>query len=276
MANLSDFIVNRFLTLMSGDANAQSEIVNAIQSGGSALSNIIAGTNISLSLVNGQLTINGSGGGVSTFNGLSGAIVLAAGTNITLTPSGNTITVSAAGSSGANTALSNLIATSINQSLIASVDNTSNLGSSTKSWHNLYITSIFDGANQLAIDVNNRTLTQANGTPSISWQGGVDINGQRLSSVLNPTFAQDAATKNYVDNKILVFTSTATVGGAASEAVAVTGLLASDTILSVSQKTGGGAALPILGWSTQVNNGITLIYSADMGSGAVVLVAVKR
>jgi len=75
---------------------------------------------------------------------------------------------------------------------------------------------------------------------------------------------------------ILVFASTATVGGAASEAVTVTGLLSGDTILSVSQKTPGGAALPLLGWSTQITAGITVIYSADMGPGAVVLVAVKR
>lgn len=97
--------------------------------------------------------------------------------------------------------------------------------------------------------------------------------GQVLTATTGaaPSWENPAASFN-----ILVFTSTATVGGAASEAVTVTGLLSTDTILSVSQKTGGGAALPILGWSTQVNGGITVIYSADMGSGAVVLVAVKR
>lgn len=77
-------------------------------------------------------------------------------------------------------------------------------------------------------------------------------------------------------NSIIVFSSTATAGGAATEAVTVTGLLSSDTILSVSQKTKGGNSLPLLGWSTQINDGITVIYSADMGSGAIVLVSVKR
>jgi hypothetical protein len=39
----------------------------------------------------------GGGGGVTSLNGLTGAVVLAAGTNITLTPSGNTITIASSG-----------------------------------------------------------------------------------------------------------------------------------------------------------------------------------
>lgn len=41
-----------------------------------------------------------SGVAVTSINGLTGAVILAAGTNITLTPVGNTITISAAGGSG--------------------------------------------------------------------------------------------------------------------------------------------------------------------------------
>lgn len=41
------------------------------------------------------------GGGVTSFNTLTGAVVLAAGTNITLTPVGNTITIASTGSGGA-------------------------------------------------------------------------------------------------------------------------------------------------------------------------------
>lgn len=39
-------------------------------------------------------------GGVTTINGLSGAVTLAAGSNITLTPSGNTITIASTGGGG--------------------------------------------------------------------------------------------------------------------------------------------------------------------------------
>lgn len=57
-----------------------------------------------------------------TVNGLSGALTLAAGSGITITPSGNTLTIAASGGSGANTALSNLATTAINADLIFAVD----------------------------------------------------------------------------------------------------------------------------------------------------------
>lgn len=61
---------------------------------------------------------SGGSGGVTTLNGESGAINLVAGTNITITPVGQNITIDATGSSGANTALSNLASTAINTNLI--------------------------------------------------------------------------------------------------------------------------------------------------------------
>lgn len=47
-------------------------------------------------------TINcaGGGGGVTTVNGLSGALTLAAGTNITIVPAGNTLTINSTGIGG--------------------------------------------------------------------------------------------------------------------------------------------------------------------------------
>jgi hypothetical protein len=127
--------------------------------------------------------------------------------------------------------------------------------------------------------------TSLNNLVSPTLNTALNMGTFQINALANPTSAQDAATKSYVDTaiagvgvsfNILAFTSNPTVGGAAVEAVTVTGLLSTDTILSVSQKTKGGANLPILGWSSQVTNGISIIYSADMGPGAVVLVAVKR
>lgn len=43
------------------------------------------------------LSVVGGGGGVSSLNTLTGAVILAAGANITLTPAGNTITIAATG-----------------------------------------------------------------------------------------------------------------------------------------------------------------------------------
>lgn len=75
---------------------------------------------------------------------------------------------------------------------------------------------------------------------------------------------------------LLVLTSAASVGGAATEVMTLTGLLTTDTILSVSQKTPGASSLPLLGYSTQATNHLTAIFSADPGAGAVIVVAIKR
>lgn len=70
--------------------------------------------------------------------------------------------------------------------------------------------------------------------------------------------------------------SAAGAGGAATEAMTVEGLKADDEIVSVSQQTPGGNNLPLLGWSTQVDGGITGIWSADPGAGAVLQLLVRR
>ncbi len=74
----------------------------------------------------------------------------------------------------------------------------------------------------------------------------------------------------------LAFNSAATAGSNATETVVVTGVLATDTLLSVSQSVPGANNLPLIGFNTLANNAITLVYSADPGAGAVVVVSVKR
>ena len=58
----------------------------------------ISGTNVTLGQVGQAITINSTGGGVSSVNSLVGAITLAAGSNVTVTPSGNTLTIAATAS----------------------------------------------------------------------------------------------------------------------------------------------------------------------------------
>lgn len=73
-----------------------------------------------------------------------------------------------------------------------------------------------------------------------------------------------------------VYTSSAGAGGAATEAMTLTGLASGDTIVAVTQKTKGANNLPLLGWSTQAANALTGIWSADPGAGAVIQVFVLK
>jgi hypothetical protein len=80
-----------------------------------------------------------------------------------------------------------------------------------------------------------------------------------------------------VQNKALkTFTSAAGAGGAATEALVVTGLLATDTILAVSQSVKGANSLPLLGFNTPAANALTGVWSANPGAGSVIVVTVLR
>jgi len=101
------------------------------------------------------------------------------------------------------------------------------------------------------------------------------------SSNITALQAADVVLTNAVATKqtasgLLTIDCNASAGGAATEALTCTGLLLTDTILSVVQKTPGANSLPLLGWSTVIAGGLTGIWSADPGAGAVVMIAVKR
>ena len=75
---------------------------------------------------------------------------------------------------------------------------------------------------------------------------------------------------------IQVYVSSAGAGGAATEAMVLTGLAAADTILAVSQKTKGANSFPLLGWTTLAANALTCVWEGDPGAGAVVVVVVHK
>lgn len=103
-------------------------------------------------------------------------------------------------SAGANTALSNLTTTSINQGLVPSIDSSFNLGTTTKVWDFLYINQISDASNITAIHIPARQLRNSSAATVIDFSGtDPSLNTHKLTNVVDPTSPQDAATKAYVD-----------------------------------------------------------------------------
>lgn len=121
------------------------------------------------------------------------------------------------------------------------------------------------------------TITSTTSFADVSesyFEGGQNLNkghqrgsDQHLAQILNAKLDE---------SQILVFTSTAGAGGAATEAMVLTGLKTTDVILSVVQKTKGANNLPLLGWTTVAANSLTAVWSADPGAGSVIVVSVKR
>lgn len=71
--------------------------------------------------------------------------------------------------------------------------------------------------------------------------------------------------------------SAASAGGGATENdVAVSGLLAADLILAVSQRVAGGNSLALIGWADQKAGSLDLTWTGDPGAGAITEVLVLR
>lgn len=120
----------------------------------------------------------------------------------------------AASGGGANLTLSNLISPiGINVDIIPNVTNTKNMGNGFKFWLGGFFTSVFTGtigtaAQITAIDVDNNKL-KTNTTTKLDWSGtNLDINTRKIVNVVDPTSAQDVATKSYVDSHVPVVNPT--------------------------------------------------------------------
>jgi len=100
-------------------------------------------------------------------------------------------------------------------------------------------------------------------------QGGQTKDGEGLADLIRTLEGE---------GQVLALQSTASAGGGATEDdVAVVGLLATDTILSVTQRVpGAGVGKVFIGWADKKAGSLDLTWDDDPGAGAIVVVAVKR
>lgn len=75
---------------------------------------------------------------------------------------------------------------------------------------------------------------------------------------------------------IFALDTAASLGGAATEAVTLTGALSTDSILGVSQKVKGANSTALNGFNTLIDNGITLSWTANPGANSVATVLLQR
>ncbi len=178
-------------------------------------------------------------------------------------------------SSGANTALSNLTTTSINQSLIPNANGTLQLGNSGQAFNILFVNSIFDQTGLNAVDVTDRQLNDTSGTLSLdftarqlvandgstvnlNWNtpGTTTVSGTLAGAV--GTFSTSVATPSFLLNG----TSSGAITMGAGTTVTPYSLTwpsaqgAANTFL---KNNGSGA----LSWSTVTSGTVTSVALAD-------------
>lgn len=251
-----------------GSPEARNELVTAVETGSDSLSNILEGSNISLSLVNGQLTISATGGGGSPGG---------SNTQIQFNDSG-----SFGGDSNytwnkgtQQLQINGVIVDNFNNPFIDVPNRAITFGGG-----GTYISNgqIFTNLNLLSIQSTNRLLVGNDGsTTMMDWSntGFVDFGANILSDIADPVDPTDAASKKYVD-KIKVFTSNTSASTTATQTITVTGLQSTDTILSVSQSVVGTNNLPLLAYGSPGSGSMSFTWSANPGTGARLKVLVKQ
>lgn len=195
-----------------------------------------------------------TGSGISSLNGLTGALTLVAGSNVTITPSGTTITIAASGGGGggATTALDNLASVAINTDLIFGTGFAGSLQTATSAAASTPVLLLATG------DMTSGIAGQHSGSLNIltGSSNSAGANNQSKSGTI--TIQSGAATGNNGSGRVILQTGNSLnnsggivlLSGQATGAVGISGTI---TIAS------GNASL--------VNSGSVLIASGGTGTG---------
>jgi hypothetical protein len=117
------------------------------------------------------------------------------------------------GANSANKTLSNLNSpTAINQNLLPDSDFTRNIGSLSEGFDQVFASTfsgttanpdviITDGTSTAGVSTSSGVLSLNSSSGSILAQNAINMQSHKVTSVTDPTSAQDAATKNYVDTQ---------------------------------------------------------------------------
>ena len=247
-----------------------------------ALSGRITTTEGNINTLNGQVsTVNGQ---ISTLNGqvstIDGEISTINGQIATLqSNSSSYATTTYVDNNTAKKDLSNLVTTALAVDLQPASNEATNLGTVGARFGNIraknaYFAEIRDASDVPILDATTRQIKNASGVVLMDFSNStISFNSKKLTSVADPTSAQDVATKNYVDN------NTATARLIDASAANTTTLATTDQrYMDVQNGTLGtnhtillpsNATLPV-GTKFQITNSSNTVVIVQNSSGATI------
>ena len=138
------------------------------------------------------------------------------------------------------------------------------------------VTNIASPDENLQVVKNEQTFTQGKQVINL-YPGDATIVDSSSDALRAFETASKVSIVDYAgEGEMFVYMSAASSGGAASEAMVVTGLLATDKILSIDQAIAGANDVAYTEFSGQVDDGLNIAWTGDPGAGAIMKITVLK